>query len=308
MVKISIDEFLQRLKDDLARSAPEGLRIVNGNLRQAEGSYFCKLGEADKRLEAYFYAGPYLGETTVWVGLEARSEKALADLRLQYDPCTVATLENDDWNPDLTLKDAARRKVQSHKFVYDDLHGRRYWKWFGGYLAVEKTNVGRAVRLLVELADTLAAIAPRARPPWIGPTEKYALTKVRRAQTFFRNGQLEKWGRRCCVTGCCVEEILRASHIYGWAKSESAEHRTSQSNGLLLVSTLDALFDGKLISFNDDGTMLRSKEIERKAIPGLRAGMGIPGGLSAGQRKYMRRHKKAFEEKEAAYLARTAVS
>jgi hypothetical protein len=71
---------------------------------------------------------------------------------------------------------------------------------------------------------------------------------------------------------------------------------------------LDALFDAKLISFNGDGTMLRSKEIEKKTIPGLRRGMYIPRGLSAEQRKHMRWHKKAFEEKEAAYLARTAAS
>jgi hypothetical protein len=310
MVKTPIEEFLRRLKKDLARRALEGFRIINKNLDKDENyGHSCKLGEAtDSRLEAYFWAGPYLGKTTVWVGFGARSEKALVDLMSQYYPGTVPTLRNGDWNPDLTFKDAARLKVQSHRFVYEDLRGTDYWKWFGAYLVPEKANVSRAVGFLVELVGTLAAIAPRARPPWIGPTDKYALTKVRTAQTFFRNGQLEKWCRRCCVTGCGVEDILRASHIYGWAESESSEHRTGQSNGLLLVGTLDALFDGKLISFNDNGTMLRSKEIEGKAIPGLRRGMGIRGLLSAEQRKHMRRHKKAFEEKEATYLARTAAS
>ena len=310
MVAISIDEFLRRLKENIARSAPQGLRIINENLGKVnDDGQCCKLGEAtDKRLKAYFYTGPYLGKTTVWVGFGARSEKALVDLRRQYDPHTVAALGNNDWNPGLTLKDVARRKVQSHRFVYEDLRGSRYWKWFGGYLAPEKANVGRAAGLLAELADTLAAITPRARPPWIGSTERYALTKVRLAQTFFRNGQLEKWGGQCCVTGCGVKDILRASHIYGWSKSESAEHRTGQSNGLLLVSTLDALFDAKLISFNGDGTMLRSKEIEKKTIPGLRRGMRIPGGLSPEQRKYMCRHKEAFEKKEAAYVTRIAAS
>jgi hypothetical protein len=303
MVKILIDEFLRRLKENLARSAPEGLRIVDEDLfKNADDGDSCKLGEsANKRLEAYFYTGPYLGKTTVWVGFGARSEKAIVDLTSQYDAATVGTLRNGDWNPDLTLNDAARREVRNHRFVYEDLRGSGYWKWFGVYLTPERANVGHAVGILVELAGSLAAIAPRARPPWIGPTDRYALRKVRLAQAFFRDRQLERWNGRCCVTGCDVEPVLRASHIDGWAKSKDIEHRTGEDNGLLLVSTLDALFDRKLVSFDDHGRMQISKEIEGRTVPGVGDGMSICGGLFAEQRKYMRRHKKAFEQKQAAY-------
>lgn len=306
MVALSNREFLRRLKARLVKNAPEGLTIVNEIMRETkEDGYYCKLGELKgESLEVYFYAGLYFGTATIWVGVGAETSKGLANVRGRYDAGQIATLRNKDWNANLTLKEPARRDVQDHKFAYDDLRRNGNWKWFGRYLKLKENNVLPAVTFLVKLVT-----APRReQPPWIGPTDRYALTKVRRAQTFFRNGQLEKWGRRCCVTGCCVKDILRASHIVGWAKSESSEHRTGRSNGLLLVSTLDALFDAKLISFNDDGMMLRSKEIERKAILGLRRGMRIRDGLSAEQRKYMRRHKNAFEKKEAAYLTRAAAS
>jgi predicted restriction endonuclease len=60
------------------------------------------------------------------------------------------------------------------------------------------------------------------------------------------------------VTGLAVHSLLRASHVKPWAKCISDDERLDVFNGLLLAPTLDALFDGGWISFEDDGVMLTS--------------------------------------------------
>jgi predicted restriction endonuclease len=54
--------------------------------------------------------------------------------------------------------------------------------------------------------------------------------------------------------------MLRASHIKPWSKSSNRD-RLNPSNGILLAAHLDALFDCRLISFADDGTMLVSAQV-----------------------------------------------
>jgi predicted restriction endonuclease len=71
-----------------------------------------------------------------------------------------------------------------------------------------------------------------------------------------------------------VGVALRASHIRPW-KSSNNEDRLDAENGLLLVATLDALFDRGWISFRDDGSILISTSItqaeqERIGLIGLR--------------------------------------
>jgi DNA-binding transcriptional ArsR family regulator len=68
--------------------------------------------------------------------------------------------------------------------------------------------------------------------------------------------------------------------------------RLSRENGLLLVATLDALFDCGLISFRDDGQMVISKSVsvadqKRLMLKGRRR---INKKLSRQQRKYTLTH------------------
>lgn len=52
-------------------------------------------------------------------------------------------------------------------------------------------------------------------------------------------------------TGVTMKEVLVASHIKPWSQCETAKERVSVSNGLLLVPTLDRLFDRGYITFDD---------------------------------------------------------
>ncbi|MGQ1588034.1 HNH endonuclease [Acinetobacter baumannii] len=87
------------------------------------------------------------------------------------------------------------------------------------------------------------------------PTERQALIKARIGQGAYRKALLDYWGGRA-VTGCAVEALLVSSHIKPWSVDKDA--RLDPFNGLLLSPTLDRAFDQRLISFNDDGSIILS--------------------------------------------------
>ncbi|QBG48145.1 HNH endonuclease [Verrucomicrobia bacterium S94] len=80
--------------------------------------------------------------------------------------------------------------------------------------------------------------------------------KTRIGQRFFRKMILEQYNHECCITGLNVPEVLRASHIVGWAEDEKV--RMNPDNGLCLSATYDAAFDKHLISFDEDYRMIFS--------------------------------------------------
>jgi putative restriction endonuclease len=86
------------------------------------------------------------------------------------------------------------------------------------------------------------------------------ITRV--GQERFRKDLIEYW-QGCSLTGCDLVSILRASHIKPWKDSNNVE-RLDVYNGLLLLPTLDVLFDKGFISFSDTGTILISSEIENR--------------------------------------------
>lgn len=70
--------------------------------------------------------------------------------------------------------------------------------------------------------------------------------KLRRGQQSFRKKLLEKYNRKCVITGCKVVDILEAAHI----KPYRGENDHHQNNGLLLRADIHTLFDLNLISIN----------------------------------------------------------
>ena len=94
-------------------------------------------------------------------------------------------------------------------------------------------------------------------------TERSALTKARIGQGLFRKQLLEKYKGCCPVTGISLKQVLVASHIKPWASSNNQE-RLSVSNGILLSTTFDKLFDSGLISFKGTGEMLISPFITQE--------------------------------------------
>ncbi len=96
--------------------------------------------------------------------------------------------------------------------------------------------------------------------------EKRALVKIRTNQGFFREKLLKKFNYKCPLTGFENEAALIASHIKPWSKCKNQIEKLDQDNGILLNSLADKLFDKGLITFDDDGRIIYSKQMSNNDI------------------------------------------
>lgn len=131
------------------------------------------------------------------------------------------------------------------------------------------------------------------------PTRTTSRTSVitsRVGQYDFRKELFRIW-KSCAVTGCKVPAALRASHIKPWAACDSRE-RLDSMNGLLLVATLDALFDVGLISFEDNGALLISTLLPPEELPilGLAPGMRLRK-INSAHAPYLAYHREEIHKK-----------
>lgn len=117
-----------------------------------------------------------------------------------------------------------------------------------------------------------------------------ALIDARIGQAKFRADLIRVRDAACEVTGCRISEILRASHIKPWIVASDSE-RLDPENGLLLAAHLDALFDGGLISFADDGTMLLSDRIGSQDRLTFRLPQSLRSKPSARQAEFLLYHR-----------------
>ncbi len=107
-------------------------------------------------------------------------------------------------------------------------------------------------------------------------TTRKQLSDSRLGQGKFRENVLSHWKGACAVTGYKARNVLRASHIKPWAESNDRE-RLDKYNGLALIPNLDATFDQGLISFQDNGRILISPDMdyETKTTLGISSKMRI---------------------------------
>ncbi|WP_080434633.1 HNH endonuclease [Burkholderia ubonensis] len=135
--------------------------------------------------------------------------------------------------------------------------------------------------------------------PPISTTTK-RLIDARLGQGKFRLDLERIWNGRCAVTGCQTKAALRASHIKPWATSTD-EERLDGNNGLLLIATLDALFDQLCISFSDAGEMLISKRLPKDEILILGARGRLRKELNVRQLDYISEHRARFKMRELGF-------
>lgn len=141
-------------------------------------------------------------------------------------------------------------------------------------LDTSRASGANSDQLETEADDRERDIDEIRRSKHLDTTTRKALIDARCGQGRFRSQLLDRWNRSCSVTGCSLGVALRASHIRPWRDSDNTD-RLDPENGLLLVATLDALFDRGWISFGNDGSILISdsistKERERLGLVGLR--------------------------------------
>lgn len=126
----------------------------------------------------------------------------------------------------------------------------------------------------------------------ITETEKEQIIKSRIGQSAFKKALLAV-EKKCRICGVTDERFLVASHIKPWSKSNNQE-RLDVNNGLLLCPNHDALFDKGYISFDDDGSILISDNLDEAAKVFLNINEAMKIELNENQKKYMEWHREKF--------------
>jgi putative restriction endonuclease len=88
------------------------------------------------------------------------------------------------------------------------------------------------------------------------------LIKTRVNQSVFRRMVLINYETKCAITGIDIPELLVASHIVPWSKSE--KNRLNPENGICLSPLYDKAFDKGFISINKDYEIIISKKLKDK--------------------------------------------
>ena len=141
-------------------------------------------------------------------------------------------------------------------------------------------------RAIAELADAVRHIPEH--------TELRREAIERKGQEIFRKMMDACWTNKCPLSGIDNRRLLRASHIKPWADcdpDDPAQGRINPYNGLLLAAHLDAAFDAGLISFGDDGRLLRSPELSRTNFAALGVAEGVRLDIEEDSKPFLAWHR-----------------
>lgn len=122
--------------------------------------------------------------------------------------------------------------------------------------------------------------------------DKEVFAKQRIGQGYFRDFLSARY-HQCAISQCMVISLqfLKASHIKPWRVS-SPEEKIDIDNGFLLCPNHDLLFDKGLISFDDDGRIIISDELQDIDKVYLNVSDNMTVTMFEGNRKYLEYHRK----------------
>lgn len=165
-------------------------------------------------------------------------------------------------------------------------------RWLRRAAALSQALPNQAVTAFEQQVQAeLAQLAP----PVAQNTEVLRMVRQRVGQQAYRQAMLDYWGGACAVTGLALAPVLRASHAKPWAVCDSDAERLDVFNGLLLAAHLDALFDQFLLSFDEQGGVLVSPQLDAAAceVLGLRPTMRMRW-VAVEHQRYMGYHRQRF--------------
>jgi hypothetical protein len=125
----------------------------------------------------------------------------------------------------------------------------------------------------------------------LSANDRSTVIASRFGQGAFRLRVVEAWEGKCAVTGAGFVPALVAAHIVPWSDA-SNEERLDAQNGLLLVGTLERLFEGGFITFEATGLirispLIPEEEYEVLGISPLMELRQVPSGVAP----YLARHR-----------------
>lgn len=178
--------------------------------------------------------------------------------------------------------------IEAEFFPTHDRNGdlRKGIKFFFKKVGVSLPYQPDSVQTQLQFADPLSTL------DIITDERRFVNTRV--GQGAYRKRIIHRWEYKCAVTGFDKLPILIASHILSWSIADDNE-RLDVHNGILLSPTFDSLFDRKLITFENDGKIILSNQIEERAFNKI----GVSGkekitNFSDSNFTYLEKHRLGF--------------
>ena len=184
----------------------------------------------------------------------------------------------NEMNRHICLEQAARL-LDAHSFVWI-IGGKKYSEWI--------PNKEKCFKEVISIEKELE------EKKLSGGEERAALVKVRINQGAYRKELLKRY-HSCALCGMGVDKALIASHIKPWSKC-TKEEKTDIDNGFILCPNHDKLFDIGLISFDDEGHIIISKQISESDCDLLCISPENHIRLKEGNKKYLRFHRELFKK------------
>lgn len=124
--------------------------------------------------------------------------------------------------------------------------------------------------------------------------------KYRIGQSKFRKNLIAQFPEvKCRICDCSINKIefLKASHILAWSKSNEIE-KLDPNNGLLLCPIHDFLFDSHLITFDNDGKIIISHNVDSNFYEDFRINNNTKIDILEENIPYLTKHNEEFNRLE----------
>ncbi len=164
--------------------------------------------------------------------------------------------------------------LASWSLIYDNIDkyypkAKKSKEWKAGIRGVLYRDIGKTFK---KIDDGLFSLLNFQEDEYIKndilqTTEKISEIKIRIGQSFFRRSLLNSL-KKCPFSNIDNPELLIASHIKPWAKSDYIE-RLDIKNGFIFTPTFDLLFDKGYISFNNNKSLIISEVLDINTITRL---------------------------------------
>jgi hypothetical protein len=160
---------------------------------------------------------------------------------------------------------SAHENGEDIHLFYRDIHHTPF-RYFGQIrINLFRRNVTKPSKFIFELLHDLSPNDDISQASStlssLKETERISLIKARLGQGQFREDLLNIW-KGCAITSIEKPELLKASHIKPWRRSDNDE-RLNPFNGLLLLPQYDHLFDRGYITFDESGLLEPSPAIQK---------------------------------------------
>ena len=200
---------------------------------------------------------------------------------MNLDEETAASRHYDDYNVTAVegfLLPEEDRKLMQFGFGRNNI-------WYGSDEANEAT-----IAFIEQYEKNRDTEIGKINDPEITGAERETITKQRVNQSKFRQGLLKRYDSKCVLCDVYFEPLLVASHIKPWSVSDPNE-KVDVYNGLLLCPHHDKLFDAGYISFDDNGKIIISRQIDLNNRIKLNISDNMKINLSEKMRDYIRYHR-----------------